>query len=523
MIKELPFIKSTDYKRLVFPLAVSIAAALLVHFTLYSNGLMTPDGVWRGEVSVNADYNWEVGIGRWGLFLVNLLHGGVNGHFLMAFAAVACFALGAVLLTEVFQVKGKWKAALVAASVTCSPMVAITLAYPYTSDGFGLSFLTAVLAVYVFAAVSNDIICIGAGILCTAISLSLYQCNLGTQLAAAAGYILLSLLNKPEENKRIFVTVLKMAVAYILGFVLYYALVILFQKAWNVPMTDYKGSGSVGFSSIVSNLGPNISSAYHAFKAFFADSWLASNAYGERFAYAAIAAIAAVSLLLRVFRIRRYPIAILAAVFLIIVFPLCCNITMIAVNGSGIYLIMTSGLMVTVPLLFAISDWEGPDIRRYLTKAAAILTLLLVWQYTLTNQTDAIIMQMNKDQTVQAANRIWQRLETEEAYVHGETKLLIAGLLYEGSYPIVSDLYDRSNDYARWGLTWNTYDGNANTWHEYYRRFLGIDYNMCSPEQFEQLAALEEFEQMPVFPAAGSVRMIDDVMVVKLSEIIDWY
>ena len=48
--------------------------------------------------------------------------------------------------------------------------------------------------------------------------------------------------------------------------------------------------------------------------------------------------------------------------------------------------------------------------------------------------------------------------------------------------------------------------------------FLNADFRLTDEETKEQILASEEFAEMPLWPAEGSIRVIDGVMVMKCRE-----
>lgn len=249
------------------PLLVSFAAGMLVHFTLYSDGLVNPDGLWQGAYSIAG--TWELSLGRWGLQLVDMLHAGVNSMPLMALITVFLIALAGTLIVSLFQVKGMAQAILIPTALTCSPLVAMFITYPYCGDAYALSILLGVLAVYAVHALKGTVKRIIASTVCITLLISLYQSSLGVMLAVAAGYVLMCLLRSPVDGKAIGKQVLQLAAAFVLGVLLYYGLTQIFLRIGGVSMADYKGAGDVGILYILQNLGDGVKDAYLSYRDFF--------------------------------------------------------------------------------------------------------------------------------------------------------------------------------------------------------------------------------------------------------------
>lgn len=94
-------------------------------------------------------------------------------------------------------------------------------------------------------------------------------------------------------------------------------------------------------------------------------------------------------------------------------------------------------------------------------------------------------------------------------YIPGTTPVAISGY-FEGS-PYLTDLsgFEDVTTYAM-GKTSLTYQGTDYAMIIYY---LGIDMNLTRVD-----ASIEEIQQMPVYPAEGSISVVDGVIVIKVSE-----
>ena len=79
-------------------------------------------------------------------------------------------------------------------------------------------------------------------------------------------------------------------------------------------------------------------------------------------------------------------------------------------------------------------------------------------------------------------------------------------------------LWERANDYARYGEIWLAENTNVPS----YRALLrdaGVNLNLNSDHAYwHELEKREEIKEMPVFPNEGYIRNIDNVTVIKFSE-----
>ena len=49
--------------------------------------------------------------------------------------------------------------------------------------------------------------------------------------------------------------------------------------------------------------------------------------------------------------------------------------------------------------------------------------------------------------------------------------------------------------------------------------YLGVNLPLCDDVTFDEIRGTQEVADMPVYPAAGSIRIIGDTVVVKVSEL----
>ena len=69
------------------------------------------------------------------------------------------------------------------------------------------------------------------------------------------------------------------------------------------------------------------------------------------------------------------------------------------------------------------------------------------------------------------------------------------------------------------------YGGNARYLVNSYARnkfinaYIGFDVPMVEQERIEELSSLPEIQQMPCYPDDGSIKVVDDILVIKLENI----
>lgn len=129
-------------------------------------------------------------------------------------------------------------------------------------------------------------------------------------------------------------------------------------------------------------------------------------------------------------------------------------------------------------------------------------------------------MEMELNRSYALGQRIITKIEELPQYEIG-MKLIVGGTAEQGNYPrSYPEMYDVVKGTAvEYGFFWNTMDGRQYCWNEFLRQYLGVEYGICSQEEMEMVFNSEEYAEMPIFPQSGSVEMIGDCAVVKLSEV----
>lgn len=509
-------------KEVWFPILFAFLAGCIVHFALYANELVTPDGLWGSEF--RAHYAWEISLGRWGLNLSGWLYGNVASHGFVSMIAIFIYAVSGQMLSTVLGIYNKIGiATLITMTIVCSPMVAMSLTYPYCSIDYALAFLLSIFSVVLLQELQRKVLAVALGAVCIMLALSIYQAVLGAALLTMVGAVILWLLEEPEQKWHILKEGLKYIITAGAGAILYWISVWIVQLIMKIGLSDFKGANSIGIVAIFQNLADSIFSTYKNFADFFLADAIAVNHYGAAIAYVIIAVAAILAIIRRFASLQGQASLIAIIVPLLAVIPIAANIIVIIVPGTLLYLLMASGMMIFVPILLAITQLNEPSQKpskadAALRSVAAIMAAVLIWGYAITNQNDAAVLKSAKNQTSALANRIWTTIEAHENYQAGETSVLIAGAPEKGNYPNPSRLYDKANRYATWGLFWSDYNGANNCWQEVMRQYVGVDCNAITAEEYELLAQTNEFKTMPNYPAEGSVKSIDGVLVVKVAE-----
>ena len=99
-------------------------------------------------------------------------------------------------------------------------------------------------------------------------------------------------------------------------------------------------------------------------------------------------------------------------------------------------------------------------------------------------------------------------------------RICFVGTMENGNFP---EIYPELSYSVQWTTAsyktvWNSFGGRQNCWIKYMAHYLGKRYNSCSQSDYDRIIQSEEYSTMQNFPDEHSVAVVDDIIVVKLSD-----
>src|SRR5699024_887750 len=108
----------TEYKTLIL---VSIVVAVVVHLPLFTKNILTADVLLN--TGYYSGYSWEISLGRFGLYFVGLLKGGLVIPQLEVFLSILLFIFSMILILDLFEIKKKVIQVMCGVLVSVSPIL----------------------------------------------------------------------------------------------------------------------------------------------------------------------------------------------------------------------------------------------------------------------------------------------------------------------------------------------------------------------------------------------------------------
>lgn len=496
-------------------------SGILIYIQMIMGWLTNPDGVWMG-ILFKDGYEWENTLGRIGLEKVNKL----KGFFLYpALQTIFCLLLIAaitMLLYEMFGIKQKLWGFILGLLLVCSPSLCDTLTYYYTADAYTLSYFLAVLFVYIVAR-SKKIWALAIASLLLCISLTLYQAYVGTAITLCLLYLLYLLIKKGEHWKAVLTQGIRFLISGFIGISLYLVLYRIYCIWYRVVPEESRGFASMGKLPL-QRIPKLIKQAY----IYFGDYYFTNNLYNNSWHLRGkcnliIFALIIVLVIAFLWKHKSFSVILPSAIGLLLLPLAFMSIVIMApeVNirdVTGILMIPHMNFIYLFLLVLIDGEGIGEFVRvsmKWLTLASTVYMVFVLIMYVQVFQN---CMRMELNRSYALAQRIVTRIEALPEYHSGE--LIVGGNAVDGNYPrsFPEMYYVVRGTVATYGYFWDSELGRQSCWVEFLRNYLGVNYYVCNLEDLRAVMASEEYMEMPIFPEEGSVRVIDDKAVVKLSE-----
>ena len=507
--------------------------SLFVFFPLISQRLTNAyDGMWT-----TAEYwagIWELSNGRWLWPVLNSLRFSIQLNPINAMACLTTVSLGVTLLHQLFEKEAGVRASLLSwlagAGYVSSVVVACYLSFTHQSVEFGISFFLSVIAAYCAIRAEKMIAGIISGAVFLAMSLGLYQTNLACFCLVMLAYFLL-LLFRNEEKQKIREHICRSLASAASGAVLY--LLILKAALWatGTAMADYQGGADVSVSGILKNLPSSIAKCYELFYRYFFGTLVKHNMLQETaVVFVLMFFVVGVALACRLVRLvfRKDWENTFYGTAALLVLPMMCTIFMVATSQAAFYIPMSGGLALFLPVCFWLLDSSREDktacdaFNKCWNKAEKALTLLtvatVVYGNVFMSAVDQQAMYEGRQATKELSDLIAQTL-VSEGYYDNEIPVMLVGNASSNPLFRTHKLYHKANPYARVGLFMAETAGTIRfSWNAAFRDYTPIWLNLCDDKTYQELLETEGIAEMPTFPQEGSIRKMDGVLVIKVSE-----
>ena len=505
---------------------------MVLYYGFLSGKLANPDALWNGTV-FKSSWTWEVSLGRYMLGLYQMMMNDTVNPAFMTFMGIILSSMAALALLDFLGIKGYKQQFAGAALLLTAPFIWCTYTYYFCSAYYMLAYLLIALALLLSGSDRYRVWQrIAGAALMICLSLATYQAYISVFITGGLIWIFSRLMRRETSAITVLHKAGEFVTSLFMGVVLYLLSNRVIQEILDVAPADSRGFDSMGqldMTSMTSVLQQIYRCYTYTVRYFLCDTMIC-NSYGWipryliNLIYFAITAV----ILFVIFADRRNSGRKKTVAFIcLLLLPLALMcITVLApdvsiLNSTGSIMLTAMNLVYLLPIIL-IGEERNTSGRilhglSYGWMVSAGLTVIMLAELGLDAQT---YLGYCMDKTAHVAEEMTARIDAVSDKKFSDNRICIIGKMENGNYP---EPFPELKESVHWttavyGTIWDDYIAVQSCWSGYIRDDMGAKYVSCSAEEYNDILKTEEYQEMQNFPEQNSVREINGIVVVKLSE-----
>lgn len=492
-----------------------LITGLLVHLYAFTNLIPNADGLSRvfdpQQMTVS---------GRWFLHYASALNNFTQMPAVIGLLSLLWIALAAALTVELLTIRSRVLAGLSGAVMAAFPCLGYTFLYMFTASAYCLAIFLAVLSLWL--ALRNN----RGWLLATlvlALSMGIYQVYVTVAISLALLVVFREALD-PEANFRSTLTMGLRLMAYLAwGAVLYYAILLIFLNVKDLELLSYLGMDAANSGYPFGQLPSLIFRSYKQVVAFFflpgaADAFCTPWLVLLNLAALAIGALCCLTRMgaKGLWKETWRPIGALAMLALL---PLGMNFGQIISPHSAPTPMMKYAFVVVYLAVLLLADLadglSSPFALKGKTLCAVPIWAALILLFSL-NTSNLLYTASNQAHraTESYATRLLTRIESCPGYEPG-MEIAIVGAIPADQIRHSVDSYRQVDHYS---VPKGSLISLNKHIYFYLNDWLNVPVDEPSEETMKAISDSPEFQAMPLYPADGSVQVLDGRVVVRVQE-----
>lgn len=486
---------------------------LLIHIFGLVNVLHNHDSIYR----VPTGYGTGVRSGRWFLTvlgeLAEKLLGGYNLAWINGVIFIFLVAITAGIIVRVFNIKTHGFSILIGLCMVAFPAVASTLFYRFTSVYYGVSILLAVIAVYTTQKCKYGFL---ISVLCIALSMGIYQAYVSFTISLFVILLIKLCLEYETTIKQLIKTGFNYVLILLTGFLLYFIAMKLSLIIYNTDLVDYKGINDMGVLAI-GKIPTYIKDAFlSVVKLPIQDYEDIAQTTLVRVLYLAVGVISLIELIIIFIKQKIRVVNIIVCLVFCVLFPIAANFVVIMCGIEEVYTLMVYPLVTILflPVVFqsgmVLTEGGFKKAVEYLKKSTVTILIIIIFYYSYQANVNYTIQYYNNQQVTNYYNRMISQVQMTKGY-DTEKEWIILGKVKD---PLLTKSWNKVNHYGGNLKLKTIINLRRTSWMEEY---LGINIPLAKALDKEKIKETETVKNMPCWPNEGSIQIIDDFVVIKLS------
>ena len=465
------------------------------------------------------DVGYTFTSGRWMLEILAKIEIALfqDGHFSLpvfnGFLGLLFIAFSACVIIRLLEIKNTVICAFIGGLMACFPVITCLFGYMFTLHFYMIALFIGTIGTY-FICRSGRAWLKAAGILLVGASAGIYQAFIPVTLTLMLLYLIRFAANT-DDTKALVLKILLVGASCVLFMLVYFVASKLVLSYYHASLDTYKSIDKMGSSSF----GEYIFRAIDAYSEFFLpDKTTGFYMYlGRiRIAYIIVVALCAILSAVQVVRVckRNHLNAILLAL-LIALFPLSVNFIIIMVGKDETHSLMVYSQVLTFCLLFLLLEnirFKKPAVSRVLSAATTVVTVFVLIAYCRVDNKCYLKAALVQSETISYFTTLITQIKECDGY-SDELPVVFLNDMQKKDL----SLKPGDNGYLE-GIPYLPYCWSVNDYINNYRwsKFM---WQWCgySPTKgnTDRVKDTEDVRNMPHYPASGSIKVVEGILVVN--------
>lgn len=488
----------------------AIIIGFLTHAYVFLNRLPNHDGM------INI-YNTQAKLvsGRFFLGPASGMSTFFDLPWVIGLLSILFLALSSVCVVILFNLKKKFSIIIVAGLIVVFPSVSSTFAYLYTADGYMLGILFTMLAIVLTREYKFGFL---IGAILMGLAVGIYQANLSIAMAFITLYLIYCILFTSIQNKHLWQLVGRFGLMGTVGMSFYFVVYKLYTNVFGGAITNYQGLDKVGAVSL-GDFPNKLPLIFQQLKGFFFYSYTTSNQFNF-FEILNVVIFILIAIILPIWILKKQLYKkvsqMLALVILICTLPISYYILFFISPDVGYHMLMVFSISTTYIFLAlyyeALDELKPAMFEKAMAWMVVFVLGLSIFNFSLIANISYFNMELRFEKSLNLGSRVLTRIEQLDDYkdikkiaVSGRVpmKTKLAFEILPQSIPIMT------------GAMGDTVLTASYHYKSMLENFLGYRIDAASEEEMQAIYQTKEFEEMGEWPAKDSIRVFDDIVMIK--------
>lgn len=458
-------------------------------------------------------------LGRWGLEILKYVFPNISIPWLNGFILIILISISACFIAKILNIKSKVKQCLIGAVMVTYSSITCTMAYMFTASSYGVAILLSVLCVY-FALKTDKKTNLILSVICLIISLSIYQAYLSITATLFIILLIKDCLDKEEKTKTIILRGLKFLAILIVSLLLYLLSVIFVNYFTGNSLSEYQGANEIGSFSFDDVLG-GIFMAYLTIpRLILRDFYGLSAGILLKVGYLiSFIIICILSILCLIKILKNSKSKAVLFIILGLLLPLTMNSLYLVSDKIEMHSLMCYAnffiLVLPLVLIELIDNISKINFVKWFNRIIICVLIIMTFKYITYANECYFELKLSYENAYSFYTTLVTRIESTHGF-NENTKVAIIGYYNGGELNNNSIAFSDLDDFT--GILSNYEIINAYSKENFIKNYIGVDFNYATSKEINELIANDEYKNMSIYPYDNSIKLIDNIIVVKFSE-----